>query len=124
MRQFTNLFRINGKPMLAPDGDMAVSYSDLDTDDSGRDETGNQHRIVLRYKVGKWSFAYMHITEEEMRYMQELLGDDPEFDFTHPDRLDMGNEVTTKAYRSNYSVTWRNLLTGQHRNYKFNIIEC
>lgn len=124
MRPFTNLFRINGKPMLAPDEDMAATYTDLDSNDSGRDEAGNQHRFVLRYKVGKWPFVYSHITEEELRYMEELFGDEPEFDFTRPDRLNMEEEVTTKAYRSNYGITWHNLRAGHFRNYKFNIIEC
>ena len=48
MRPFTNLFLINGKPMLAPDADVGVSYTDLDANDSGRDESGYMHRIVMR----------------------------------------------------------------------------
>lgn len=123
-RSFTNIFRINGKPMLAPDEDVAASYSDLDADDSGRDESGYMHRIVVRYKMGTWSFEYSHITEEEKRYMEELFGNEPDFDFTHPDRLNAEKEVTIKAYRSKYSNAWHNARTGQWRNYKFNIIEC
>ena len=99
-RSFTNIFRINGKPMFAPDEDVAVSYSDLDADDSGRDESGYMHRIVVRYKMGTWSFEYSHITEEEKRYMEELFGNEPDFDFTDPDRLNAEREVTSKAYRS------------------------
>ena len=62
MRSYTNLFLINGKQMFAPDEDVGVSYSDLDADDSGRDESGYMHRIVVRYKVGTWSFEYATIT--------------------------------------------------------------
>lgn len=123
-RSFTNIFRINGKPIFAPDEDVAVSYSDLDADDSGRDESGYMHRIVVRYKLGTWSFEYSHITEEEKRYMETLFGDTPDFDFTHPDRLNANKEVTVKAYRSKYGLSWHNARTGQWRNYKFNIIEC
>lgn len=121
---FTNLFRINGKPMFAPDEDVSVSYADLDDEGSGRDEAGVMHRIVVRYKLGTWSFEYSHITESELRYMEELFGDTPDFEFTHPDRIRSDMVVTTRAYRSKFGVVWRNLRTGQHRNYKFNIIEC
>lgn len=124
MKSFTNLFRINGKPMFAPDADVAVAYADLDGEDSGRDESGVMHRIVVRYKMGTWSFEYASITEEEKRYMEELFGETPDFEFTHPDRIRSDKVVTTRAYRSNYGITWHNLRTGQHRNYKFNIIEC
>lgn len=124
MRSFVNMFRINGKPMFAPDADISVSYSDLDGDDSGRDEAGYMHRIVVRYKVGTWSFEYGSITDEERRYMEELFPDAPTFEFTHPDRLRSDKTVTTTAYRSNYSIVWHNARSGQWRNYKFNIIEC
>ena len=124
MRPYANLFLINGKQMFAPDEDVGVSYSDLDADDSGRDESGYMHRIVVRYKVGTWSFEYATITEAEKRYLEELFGETPDFDFTHPDRLNAEKQVTCKAYRSKYSIVWHNARTGQWRNYKFNIIEC
>lgn len=124
MRSYTNLFLINGKQMLAPDADVGVSYADLDADDSGRDESGYMHRIVVRYKVGTWSFEYASITEAEKRYLEELFGETPDFEFTHPDRLNAEKQVTCKAYRSKYNTAWHNARTGQWRNYKFNIIEC
>lgn len=124
MRSYTNLFLINGKQMFAPDEDVGVSYSDLDADDSGRDESGYMHRIVVRYKVGTWSFEYSSISEAEKRYLEELFGETPDFDFTHPDRVNAERQVTCKAYRTKYNISWRNARTGQWRNYKFNIIEC
>ena len=51
-------------------------------------------------------------------------GEMPDFDFTHPDRLNAEKQVTVKAYRSKYNTSWHNARTGQWRNYKFNIIEC
>ena len=65
MRATTQLFQINGKPILAPDAEVVVSYSDLDASDAGRDESGFMHRIVVRHKVGSWKFSYSHLTEEE-----------------------------------------------------------
>ena len=70
MRKTTDLFLINGKPMLVPDAEMQVNYEDLDDSDSGRDEAGFMHRHVLRYKVPVWTFSYQSLTEEEKQYME------------------------------------------------------
>lgn len=120
----TDLFRINGKPMFAPDADVEFSYEDLDSEDTGRDESGYMHRIVVRYKVMSGAFEFSHISEEDMRYMESLFPDEPDFEFTRPSRLNSDVPVTTRCYRSKYGISWRNARTGQWRNYKFNIIEC
>lgn len=123
MRATTDQFQINGKPMFAPDADVGFSFEDIDSEDSGRDGGGYMHRIVVRYKVGSWSFSYSYITEAEKQYMEGLFPDAPDFEFTHPDRL-TGEPVTTTCYRSKYSIDWYNSKMGVWRNYKFNIIEC
>lgn len=120
----TDLFKINGKPMFAPDADIDFSYEDLDSEDTGRDESGYMHRIVIRYKVMSGAFEFAHISEADMRYMESLFPDEPDFDFTRPSRLDSDVTVTTRCYRSKYGISWRNARTGQWCNYKFNIIEC
>lgn len=124
MRQLTELFLINGKPMLVPDTEVGMSYEDLDSADSGRDESGVMHRIPVRYKVGSWSFSYSHLTEEEKQYMESLFPDSAEFHFTHPDRVDASVAVTSLAYRSKYSISWKNARTGLWNNYGFHIIAC
>lgn len=118
------MFRVDGMPLFAPDADVGVSYSDLESDTSGKDETGVMHRIVVRYKMGVWSFEYGAVTEEEKRYMERLFGDAPDFEFTHPDRLCADKEATCRAYRTGYSIAWHCARTGQWRNYKFDIVEC
>lgn len=120
----TDLFKINGKPMFAPDVSVDFSYEDLDAADSGRDEGGFMHRIVVRYKVMTSSFEFSHISEADMRYMESLFPDEPDFEFTRPSRLDSSIPVTTRCYRSKYGISWKNARTGEWRNYKFNIIEC
>lgn len=110
--------------MFAPDADIDFSYEDLDDADSGRDESGYMHRIVVRYKVMTGSFVFSFISEEDMKYMESLFPDEPDFDFTRPSRLDPDNPVTTRCYRSKYGISWHNARTGLWRNYKFNIIEC
>ena len=124
MRTLTDLFKINGIPMFAPDEEIEVQFSDVDASDSGRDESGYMHRIVARYKLGTWSFVYSHITEEEMRYMESLFPNTPDFEFTHPSRLDSSKPEVSTCYRSNYGIAWKSASSGVWKNYKFNIIEC
>lgn len=124
MRVKSNLFTINGQPFLAPDENVSVSYEDIDSDESGRDEAGYMHRVVVRYKVGTWTFEFSHITEEEKQYMESLFPDAPDFEFGHPSRKDASVQEVTTAYRSKYSIVWRNARTGTWNNYHFNIIEC
>ena len=124
MRATTQLFQINGKPMLAPDAEVVVSYSDLDASDAGRDESGFMHRIVVRHKVGSWKFSYSHLTEEEKRYMESLFSDAATFQFLHPSRLDAGVAEESLCYRSKYDISWKNARTGLWSGYGFSIIEC
>ena len=123
MRDTTDLFLINGQPMLVPDADIALTYEDIDSADAGRDEKGFMHRIMVRCKVASWSFVYENLTEEEKRYTENLFGDSATFSFTHPHRLDASQAVTTTCYRSGYSICWRNARTGLWRGYNFRIIE-
>lgn len=116
--------KINGVPMFAPDADIDFSYEDLDDSDSGRDEGGVMHRIVVRYKVMSGSFVFSHISDEDYRRMESLFPDEPDFEFTCPDRRDFMYNVTLRCYRSKYGISWHNSRTGEMRNYKFNIIEC
>lgn len=124
MKVKCELFKVNGQPLFAPDADVDMEYNDLDDEDSGRDESGVMHRIVVRYKLGKWSFIYDSITEEEKRIMESIFPDAPDFEFTHPARIDANTLAICRAYRSNYGISWRNARTGQWKNYKFNIVEC
>ncbi len=124
MRETTDLFQINGIPILVPDAGVDASYEDLDSADSGRDESGVMHRIPVRYKVGSWTFSYSHLTEAEKNYMESLFPDGPDFQFTHPDRKNASQPVTIRAYRSKYGISWKNAKTGLWSNYDFTIIAC
>ena len=48
MRSLVEFFKVNGKPMFAPDADVSMTFNDLDGSESGRDEGGFMHRIVVR----------------------------------------------------------------------------
>lgn len=124
MRAKTDLFKINGQPMLVPDEEVAVNYEDLDSSDSGRDESGFMHRTVVRFKVGSWKFEYSHLTEEEKQYMENLFPNEATFQFTHPSRVNASTAETTECYRSKFGISWKNAKTGLWSGYSFSIIEC
>ena len=122
MNSLTELYQIDGAPMIAPDGDMEMSFEDIDGADAGRDESGVMHRLMVRAKVGKWSFCYSFLTAQEYAYMCSILPQEGSFIFTYPGAD--GQAQTCRAYLSNYSIVWRCARTGDYRNLKFNIIEC
>lgn len=124
MNSLTELYQINGKPMVAPDENMEWSFEDLDASDSGRDESGVMHRIVVRRKVGCWAFSYTQLTQEEYAYMMSILPEAGCFTFTHPSLTDCEKTESCTAYLSNFSVVWQSVKTKAYRNLKFNIIAC
>lgn len=121
MRYFHD-YKIDGKPILVPDADVEMAFSDLDDADSGRDEAGFMHRIVVRHRVGTWAFNYFRLTAQEYQYLRSLFAGKVDFTFTYRD-LD-GNTVDTRAYCSNDSITWQDAVRGVYRNFKFTVIEC
>ena len=120
----TELYQINGKALLAPDAGVEMSFQDLDAAESGRDESGFMHRILLRSKVGVWNFCYSHLTRQEYGYLLSVMPEGESFTFTYPDPGDSSRLLTTTAYLSQYGVAWQNARTGEYRNLKFSIIEC
>ena len=124
MRQKVNFYQVDGQPMLAPDAEPEFSFSDLDAGDTGRDESGVMHRVMIREKVGRWSFSYAWLTDEELSYLRGLFAGKSQFTFTHPAFGDSDATETCIAYMSQYSAVWKNRSTGLWRNFKFNIIQC
>lgn len=124
MNTLTELYQIDSKPMLAPDADVEMSFEDVDSPDSGRDESGVMHRIMLRNKVGVWNFCYSRLTQEEYAYMLSILPKTGCFSFTHPKQEDCTQTESCTAYLSCYSVIWHSARTKDYRNLKFSIIAC
>ena len=115
-------FQIDGKPILIPDCDISMEMTDLDDADSGRDESGVMHRIVLRYDVKTASLSYANLTREEFLYMESLFKGKSEFLVDYRDHD--GYPAQCLCYRSKHSITIHNARTGHYKNYNFNIIEC
>ena len=123
MNGLTELYKIAGQPMLAPDADVVMQLTDLDSSDAGRDESGYMHRFVVRNKVGTWEFSYAHLTAAEYAYMLSILPAAGTFVFTYPAPV-TGAAAQCQAYLSNYGIVWHNQKTGHYKNLKFSIIEC
>lgn len=124
MNSLSSLYQINGMPMLAPDENVEMSFEDLDASDSGRDESGVMHRVVVRHKVGSWTFSYSQLTQDEYAYMLGILPKAGCFTFTHPKLSDCTQTESCTAYLSGYSIVWHSARTKDYRNLKFSIIAC
>lgn len=113
---------IDGQPVLVPDEGMDLGIEDLDSDESGRDDGGYMHRVVLREGMRVLPLVYSHLNHEDYRYMESLFKGKHEFKLTYQDP---GGEVYEYiAYRAKHSITLHNHRTGIYKNYKFNIVEC
>ncbi len=119
----TELYKIDGAPMVAPDANVKMSFSDLDAAQSGRDQSGYMHRIPVRKKVGVWDFTYSHLTQQAYSYLLSQLSGST-FRFTRPSETDWKTPKTSKCYLSNYSLGFLSADTGCYRDLKFSIIEC
>ena len=81
MRAFDFDYQVDGKPLLVPDAAVELRFSDLISGDSGADEAGFYHRMVLRRGLRQWDFSYKVLTGQELRYLLELVGGDFQFSF-------------------------------------------
>lgn len=122
MRAYDTEFKVDGRALLAPDAGVELGFTDLDSADAGRDESGIMHRIVVREKVRTFGFAYAWLTREEVRYLQSLFQGKPTFSFAF--RGEDGELSSCTAYCSNFSVGFYNRRLGLYRDMKFNVIEC
>lgn len=123
MRKKTDLFLIDGQPMLAPDENLQITAEDVEAVDSVRDESGFLHRFVVRQGVETWNFSYDYLTGEEYAYMEQLFAGKESFQFTYP-HCGIGEAKVITACRREHGIQWQSAATGQFRNYKFSIIAC
>lgn len=121
MRSFYEFFKIDGKPILAPDQDVGISKQDLDAEGSGRDELGYMHRIVARERVAKWQLDYAILTEQEYEYMNKLFEGKSDFEVEIKSAL---KRSKTRAYCSGVKASIHNGLRGIYKGVSFSVIEC
>lgn len=123
IRVYDKYFAVDGKPLLTPDTDMDVSESDIDEEDSGRDESQFMHRFVAREKVKTWSFRYALLDGEDLSYIKGLFEGRPTFTFSYESN---GKKQNTTAYCSkrSYKKCRGPNAYGLYKELKFNVIEC
>ena len=122
MRQYDTEFLIDNRPILVPDEGMQINLEDLDSSESGRDESGVMHRIVLREKVRKYSLQYKTLDRDEYVYLMSLFSGKPTFQVETRDAD--GKSVKFTAYCSKHGISLFNKRTGLYKNMTLNIIEC
>lgn len=122
MRATDPKFLIGGAPVLLPDAGVELQFTDLDSADSGRDEAGFMHRIVLRRGVRTWTLGYSLLTKEEYAYMQRLLLGSDTFLLTYEN--EQGQTAQTTAYCSNHALSLFDRERGVYRELKCTVIEC
>lgn len=115
-------YQIDGRPLLAPDRDVVMTRTDLDAEDSGRDESGFFHRIPVRCGMGQWELCYSSLTAAEYAYLEDLFGGKTQFAFTYRDHT--GKLETCQAYRSEHSIALHDGSKGLYRGCKLSITEC
>lgn len=122
MSKYNFEFLIDGQPIIRQDGNVTISYEDLDSEDSGRDESGVMHRIVIRESVRKIPLYYLFLSREDYLYMESLFKGKSSFQVDCRD--DYGMPLRFNAYRSKHSITIPDIKSGGYKNYSFSIVEC
>ena len=109
----TDIFTIHGKPIPVPDGDVAVTLTDIEGD-AVRDRSGMLHRTVLR-RCKSWEFRYARLTEENRVYLESILTPGV-FQFTHP-------EGSTLCCCKGFSADYHDAASGLWKNFRFRVEE-
>ena len=122
MRKLYYDFLIDGKPVLMPDEGLSIGVSDMETEDSGTDESGVMHRFLLREKVRSFGLVYDTLNLEEYRYMRSLVQGKTTFGVKYRDPDGQLAELT--AYCTGYSIALQNARLGLFKGLKLEILEC
>ena len=121
-RSYDNFHKIDGSQMLTPDIDVEITYEDITAADSGVDQSGIYHRVVVRYDKRSWKFKYAVLTKEEFVYLRSLMKGKTSFNFTFLNELD--KEETVQAYAKPVTIAYQSKRSGLYKNLTLEIIEC
>lgn len=127
MLKRTDLLQIDGKPLPEPTESADIQFTDIESSDSGSDETGVYHREVLRYGVLTASLEYSYLDNADCAYLLGLLQNKTTFQFTCPvasDSTDVTQTITRTCYCSNYGAALQRLKAGVWRDMTLEIKEC
>ena len=99
----TQGYTLQGKALPAG-GVVTVKQADLDAPETGRDESGYLHRVVLRHGLRTWEFSYRDLTAAQLAALQALL--------PQGQCCLTWAEGTADCYLAAFTVTGRQTLTG------------
>lgn len=124
--RLTDLLKIDGEPMPEPTEAADIQFSDLESSDSGADESGVYHREVLRFGVLSCTLTYGYLTNAECAYLLGLLKGKAQFAFTCPaasDAADVTQTIIRTCYCANYGAALQRLKSGVWRDMQLKIQE-
>lgn len=127
MLKRTDLLQIDGKPLPEPTETADIQFTDIESSDSGSDETGVYHREVLRFGVLTCTLTYNYLDNADCSYLLGLLQNKTTFQFTCPvasDSTDVAQTITRTCYCSNYGAALQRLKAGVWRDMTLEIKEC
>ena len=127
MLKRTDLLQIDGKPLPEPTETADIQFTDIESSDSGSDETGVYHREVLRFGVLTCTLTYSYLDNADCAYLLGLLQNKTTFQFTCPAASNAANvtqTATRTCYCSNYGAALQRLKAGVWRDMTLEIKEC
>lgn len=113
---------IDGSPLLSPDADVEISFTDMESEGCGFDEAKFYHRFVWRFDRRSWKFKYSFLTREEFLYLRSLYKQKTTFMFSFLN--EQNEEETVHAYCVAGNVVYQSKRSGLYKNFSLEIIEC
>lgn len=123
----TSLLQINGQSLPMPNESPKITYSDVESSDSGQDEGGYYHREVLRFGVMSCTLEYAGLSNADCAYLLGLLQGQSTFQFTFPvsgNGQSVTQTDTRTCYCSNYGAAVMRLRQGIWSDITIAISEC
>ena len=120
----TQRYMIENTPVVVPNAGVQLRVSDIEAEESGRDESGYLHRVVLRAGLGTWVLRYRDMSQEEYAYMMALLPGAGSFLFTHPDKADPARSNVSRCCITDVQAGSHDALSGKSRELKITVTQC
>lgn len=110
-------YYIDGVPLPLPSGGVKLRRSDLESGESGLDESGFYHKDVLRQGLGRWELSYRDLTPGAYAGLLALLPKQSTFLFSH-------GEQTTQCCMEDVTAKCRRSLQGDVYDLQLTVAEC
>lgn len=112
----TEIYYMDGRALPPANGGVKCRRADLESGESGRDEGGFLHRVVLRTGVLSWVFSYRDLTPTACRQLLEVL--------PQKDCFLLQGEDARRCYLEEISTHRRDTLQGTVYDVTLTVREC